>query len=75
VLGKLKTGVQIATILAVIAVAGHPAWLTALIYAMVAVTLISGLDYFFGLRRHLQAAREAVESSSQPAQGIHPPAS
>src|ERR1700690_1209864 len=48
---KLKTCVQIAGILAVIAVHGHPAWLDALVYAMVAITVISGLDYFFGLRR------------------------
>jgi len=60
-LGKLKTAVQILTILAVIAVPGKPPWLSYAIYAMVAVTVISGLDYFFGLRRHMQAAREAVE--------------
>jgi CDP-diacylglycerol--glycerol-3-phosphate 3-phosphatidyltransferase len=66
ILGKVKTGVQIATILAVIAVQGRPAWLSALIYMMVAVTVISGLDYFFGLRRHMQAAREAAQKAAQP---------
>jgi CDP-diacylglycerol--glycerol-3-phosphate 3-phosphatidyltransferase len=66
ILGKVKTGVQIATILAVIAVHGHPAWLSALIYVMVAVTVVSGLDYFFGLRRHMQAAREAAQEAAQP---------
>ena len=65
-LGKLKTVVQIATILAIIAVTGHPVWLSALTYVMVAVTVISGLDYFFGLRRHIQTAREAVEGSAHP---------
>ncbi len=55
--GKLKTCVQIATILAVIAVRGHPAWLQALIYAMVAITVASGLDYFFGIRRRVEQAR------------------
>jgi CDP-diacylglycerol--glycerol-3-phosphate 3-phosphatidyltransferase len=75
ILGKLKTGVQIATILAIIAVHGNPAWLSALIYAMVAVTVISGLDYFFGLRRHMQAAREAVESSQQRSPDAKPRAS
>jgi len=64
ILGKLKTGVQIATILAIIAVAGHPLWLSVLTYVMVAVTVISGLDYFFGVRRHVQAAREAVDRSA-----------
>ena len=48
-------------VLAMIAVPGQPLWLSLLIYAMVAITVISGLDYFFGLRRHMQAAREAVE--------------
>ncbi len=67
-LGKLKTTVQIVTVLAVIAVQGHPLWLSLLIYAMVAVTVISGLDYFFGLRRHMQAAQEAVEKAAAPAQ-------
>ena len=56
-LAKLKTCVQIAAILAVIAVHGHPAWLDALVYAAVAITVISGLDYFFGLRRRIEQAQ------------------
>jgi CDP-diacylglycerol--glycerol-3-phosphate 3-phosphatidyltransferase len=48
--------VQIAAILAVIAVHGHPLWLELLVYGMVAITVASGLDYFFGLRRRLEAA-------------------
>ncbi|HEV3047648.1 MAG TPA: CDP-diacylglycerol--glycerol-3-phosphate 3-phosphatidyltransferase [Solirubrobacteraceae bacterium] len=61
-LGKLKTCVQIAAILAVIAVHEHtqPAWVTVLLYLAVAVTVVSGLDYFFGLRRHMQ--RRAAET-------------
>ncbi len=55
--GKVKTCMQIATILAVIAVHGQPPWLSLLIYATVVVTVLSGLDYFFGLRRHMQAAQ------------------
>jgi CDP-diacylglycerol---glycerol-3-phosphate 3-phosphatidyltransferase len=58
-LAKLKTCVQIAAILAVIAVHGHPAWLDALVYAMVAITVVSGLDYFFGLRRRIEAAQRS----------------
>ena len=53
--GKLKTCLQIAAILALIAVHGHPAWVTALIYVAVLVTVLSGVDYFFGLRRLMQA--------------------
>jgi CDP-diacylglycerol---glycerol-3-phosphate 3-phosphatidyltransferase len=49
--GKVKTCLQIATILAIIAVQGQPMWLSALLYVTVAVTVLSGLDYFFGVRR------------------------
>jgi CDP-diacylglycerol--glycerol-3-phosphate 3-phosphatidyltransferase len=55
--GKLKTCVQIAAILGVIAVRNQPAWLEVLVYAMVAITVASGLDYFFGMRRRLEKAR------------------
>jgi CDP-diacylglycerol--glycerol-3-phosphate 3-phosphatidyltransferase len=55
--GKLKTCVQIAAILGVIAVRNDPAWLAVLVYAMVAITVASGLDYFFGMRRRLEQAR------------------
>ncbi len=65
-LGKLKTVVQIVTVLAVIAVTGQPWWVSVLIYLMVAVTVISGLDYFFGLRRHIQAVRDAADAAQTP---------
>jgi CDP-diacylglycerol---glycerol-3-phosphate 3-phosphatidyltransferase len=52
-LGKLKTAVQVAMVLALIAVHGHPLWQTLLVYLTVVVTVLSGADYFFGLRRHL----------------------
>jgi CDP-diacylglycerol--glycerol-3-phosphate 3-phosphatidyltransferase len=46
---------QIAAILALIAVHGEPLWVSLLLYATVAVTVLSGLDFFFGMRRQLQA--------------------
>jgi CDP-diacylglycerol---glycerol-3-phosphate 3-phosphatidyltransferase len=49
--GKIKTSVQVLTIFLVILVEGSPTWLDALVYLTVAVTIISGVDYFFGLRR------------------------
>jgi len=55
-LAKLKTCVQIAAILAVISVHRHPAWVDVLLYATVAITVVSGLDYFFGLRRRIEQA-------------------
>jgi CDP-diacylglycerol--glycerol-3-phosphate 3-phosphatidyltransferase len=58
--GKVKTCLQIAAILAVIAVHGRPAWVSALLYATVLVTVLSGLDYFFGVRRLMaQSAKQA----------------
>jgi CDP-diacylglycerol--glycerol-3-phosphate 3-phosphatidyltransferase len=54
--GKAKTCLQIAAILAIIAVHGSPPWVMALLYATVAVTVLSGLDYFFDVRRRLQQA-------------------
>ena len=44
--GKVKTCVQIAAILAVIAVHGSPLWVSLLVYLAVAITVLSGLDYF-----------------------------
>ena len=60
-LGKLKTAFQVAMVIALIAVHGRPLWVWLLIYATVLVTVLSGADYFFGLRRHLDArtSREA----------------
>jgi len=47
-LGKLKTVFQVAMVLALIAVQGpQPTWLTGLIYLTVAITVLSGIDYFF----------------------------
>jgi CDP-diacylglycerol---glycerol-3-phosphate 3-phosphatidyltransferase len=64
--GKVKTCLQIAAILAVIAVHGNPAWVQALLYLTVVVTVLSGLDYFFGLRKRMQQAEAATaEGGSQ----------
>ena len=52
--GKIKTCLQIATILLIIAVRPKPVWVDALLYVTVVVTVLSGLDYFFGLRRRMQ---------------------
>jgi CDP-diacylglycerol--glycerol-3-phosphate 3-phosphatidyltransferase len=66
--GKLKTAVQVAMVISVIAVRGHPLWLDLLIYATVLITVLSGADYFFGLRRGL-IARAAADSAGGSAQG------
>jgi CDP-diacylglycerol--glycerol-3-phosphate 3-phosphatidyltransferase len=59
--GKLKTCLQIVTILAVIAVHEQPPWLSALLYLTVVVTVLSGLDYFFGVRRRLQQVQTPAD--------------
>jgi CDP-diacylglycerol--glycerol-3-phosphate 3-phosphatidyltransferase len=66
--GKVKTCLQIAAILAVIAVHGNPPWVQALLYLTVAVTVLSGLDYFFGMRKRIQQAEAtaATEGGRQP---------
>ncbi len=56
-LGKVKTCLQIAAILSVIAVHGTPLAVSLLLYVTVAVTVLSGLDYFFDLRRRIAEAQ------------------
>ncbi len=66
-LGKLKTGLQIAAILALIAFDPTPTWVDVLLYIAVAVTVISGADYFFGMRRRIEQ-----HSAAQSAAGKRP---
>ena len=55
-LGKLKTVLQVVMVLVLITVHGtRPVWITLLVYATVLVTILSGADYFFGLRRSVRA--------------------
>ena len=61
--GKAKTIVQVAAIFFLIAVGEpSPAWVDGLVYGMVAITIVSGVDYFFGLRRVLREAEARRES-------------
>ncbi|HEV2059799.1 MAG TPA: CDP-diacylglycerol--glycerol-3-phosphate 3-phosphatidyltransferase [Solirubrobacteraceae bacterium] len=62
--GKAKTIVQVAAIFFLIA-AGDPSpvWVDGLVYGAVAITIVSGLDYFFGLRRVLREADARREAS------------
>lgn len=66
-LGKLKTAVQLSAVLALIAAPdAGTAWVQALVYSMVVVTVVSGADYFLNYRRRIdaisrqEAAAEAV---------------
>lgn len=49
--GKAKTIVQVAAIFFAIAYDPTPVWVDLLVYGAVGITVISGIDYFFGLRR------------------------
>jgi CDP-diacylglycerol--glycerol-3-phosphate 3-phosphatidyltransferase len=63
-LGKLKTIVQVAAVLALIAASDeHDAWVQALVYAMVLVTVVSGADYFLNFRRRLEQDSRAREQA------------
>jgi CDP-diacylglycerol--glycerol-3-phosphate 3-phosphatidyltransferase len=68
--GKAKTIVQVAAIFFLIAVGDpSPPWVDGLVYGAVAITIVSGVDYFFGLRRVLreaEARREASPLRSSP---------
>jgi CDP-diacylglycerol--glycerol-3-phosphate 3-phosphatidyltransferase len=54
--GKLKTATQVAMVMCLIAFHARPLWLSLLVYVTVLVTVLSGLDYFFGLRRRVADA-------------------
>ena len=57
-LGKLKTVVQVAAVLALIAVDDTSAvWVQVLVYTAVVITVVSGADYFLNVRRRLEEAR------------------
>jgi CDP-diacylglycerol--glycerol-3-phosphate 3-phosphatidyltransferase len=62
--GKLKTVAQVAMVLCLIAVDDSPLWLDGVVYVTVAITVLSGADYFFGLRRLLRSGA-AVEPVAQ----------
>jgi CDP-diacylglycerol---glycerol-3-phosphate 3-phosphatidyltransferase len=53
-LGKIKTVLQIAAVIALIAIDPSPTWVDILVYLALAATVISGMDYFFGLRRRIE---------------------
>jgi CDP-diacylglycerol---glycerol-3-phosphate 3-phosphatidyltransferase len=68
--GKVKTATQVLMVMALIAFDERPVWVTVLVYVTVAVTVLSGLDYFFGLRRRVAeaaAARSSAEATPPPA--------
>jgi CDP-diacylglycerol--glycerol-3-phosphate 3-phosphatidyltransferase len=61
ILGKIKTVIQIAAVMALIAANDpHAMWVDVLVGLMVAATVASGVDYFLNLRREIEQAREKI---------------
>ena len=63
---RVVLGAVLCVVAVVLAVQGRPVWLDVLIYVTVFVTVLSGADYFFGLRRGLL---ERERSGGTGAQG------
>jgi len=61
--GKIKTVAQVAMVLVLILVEDSPAWVDGLVWVTVAITIVSGADYFFGFRSLIQA-RQARHARS-----------
>src|SRR4051812_42111255 len=57
-LGKVKTTLHVAAVFALIIWNPSPWAVDVLVYLALAATVISGLDYFFGLRKRLAVERE-----------------
>ncbi len=60
-LGKLKTAIQVLMVMLLIAVPGPPLWVSLVVYVAVFITVLSGADYFFGIRRSIVAAQLATQ--------------
>jgi CDP-diacylglycerol---glycerol-3-phosphate 3-phosphatidyltransferase len=62
-MGKVKTILQVAAIICLIAFDPAPLGVDLLVYAAVAATIISGVDYFFGFRRMIEASRTSKRTA------------
>jgi CDP-diacylglycerol--glycerol-3-phosphate 3-phosphatidyltransferase len=69
-LGKVKTIVQSAAVLALIAVPDPGTlWVQLLVYAMVLTTIVSGADYFLNFRRRLDELARQQGGLARPRSG------
>jgi CDP-diacylglycerol--glycerol-3-phosphate 3-phosphatidyltransferase len=63
ILGKVKTVIQVAAVMALIAAGDpHATWVDVLVGLMVAATVGSGVDYFLNVRREIEQARESLRA-------------
>jgi CDP-diacylglycerol--glycerol-3-phosphate 3-phosphatidyltransferase len=71
ILGKIKTVVQVAAVMALIAADNpHAAWVDVLVGLMVAATVISGVDYFLNVRREIEEARARLHHQRAARSGV-----
>ena len=64
-LGKLKTVTQVAAIFFLILFDPAPLWVDALVYAAVAVTVVSGVTFFLDLKKSEAPGQAAASSQSR----------
>ncbi len=62
--GKAKTMVQVAAIFFAIGFRPTPIGVDLLLYAAVVITVVSGIDYFFGLRRLMREAEARRQTNA-----------
>ncbi len=62
-MGKVKTVLQIGAVFALIIFNPAPLWVEVLLYVALAATVISGFDYFFGLRKRIEEQRAKEKSA------------
>jgi CDP-diacylglycerol--glycerol-3-phosphate 3-phosphatidyltransferase len=71
ILGKVKTVIQIVTVMALIAANDpHATWVDVLVGLMVAATVASGVDYFLNVRREIEDARENLRAQRSARAGV-----
>ncbi len=68
-LGKAKTALQIGAIFALIIANPAPLGVDLLVYAALVATVISGADYFFGLRKRIEEQQKERASAETRAAG------
>jgi CDP-diacylglycerol--glycerol-3-phosphate 3-phosphatidyltransferase len=60
-MGKVKTVLQIGAVFGLILFDPAPFAVWVLVYAALLATVVSGVDYFFGVRRRIQAKRSGTD--------------
>ena len=73
-LGKVKTAVQIAAVIGLIATDPATPLVDALVYAAALITVVSGVDYFYGFRHVVELGEAGPRDGGRPEPGSAPAA-